>query len=77
MLATVSHEMRTPLHGILGLAECLYSQTKLTPHARETVELIKSSGQRLVALINDLLDSCSLELKPLVISPKQVPDPTV
>ncbi|MBU3917623.1 response regulator, partial [bacterium] len=62
-IANISHELRTPLHGILGFA-------KLGMHKAYTAERIKidkyfgeisSSGKRLLALVNDLLDLAKLE----------------
>ena len=59
-VATVSHEIRTPLHGILGLAALVRQSV---PHAleRERIDLITSSGQHLLRLVNDLLDLAKFE----------------
>ena len=64
-LATMSHEMRTPLHGILGLAHLI--QHRLPPRpgpladARRHAALIQRSGDHLLALINDVLDFSRIE----------------
>ena len=64
-LATMSHEMRTPLHGILGLAR-LVSQ-KLPPRpgvlneSREHLALIERSGEHLLGIISDVLDFSRIE----------------
>lgn len=57
-LATTSHELRTPLNGIIGLAEALIGGAKgeLPPPARDTLDLIVSSGQRLSVLVTEILD---------------------
>ena len=57
--ATVSHEMRTPLNGILGMSALLLD-TELTPSQRAYVEAVKQSGDGLLALINDILDYSKL-----------------
>lgn len=59
-VASMSHEMRTPLHGILGVSRIL-SSTKLDVEQREHVEMIESSGRTLLALVNDVLDVAQLE----------------
>lgn len=59
-LAVVSHELRTPLTGILGMSEVL-SATTSDPAVRECAEAIRSSGDRLLAAVNDILDFTRLE----------------
>ncbi len=54
-LATMSHEVRTPLHGILGLVEAVASGP-LTPEQREAIGVIQRVGDGLVTLVNDILD---------------------
>src|SRR3990167_3015211 len=58
-IATVSHEMRTPLHGILGMPALLLD-TDLTPNQRAYVEAVRQSGASLLALTNDILDFSKL-----------------
>ncbi len=60
-LATMSHEMRTPLHGILGLARQL-RDGDAAPASREQARgLIERSGEHLLGLINDTLDFAKIE----------------
>jgi CheY-like chemotaxis protein len=59
-LATVSHEMRTPLNGILGMTTLLLD-TELTPNQRSYIEAVRESGAALLALINDILDFSKLD----------------
>lgn len=59
-LATVSHEVRTPLNGILGMAGLL-SGTELTPEQRSYVEAVETSGRTLLSLIDDILDFSKIE----------------
>lgn len=59
-LATVSHEMRTPLNGILGMAELVLG-TQLNPEQRTYVEAVRTSGQALLGLIDGVLDFSRIE----------------
>ena len=60
-LASMSHELRTPLHAILGFAELLGLEESLTDYQRESVEIINTSGEHLLALINDVLEVSKIE----------------
>ena len=57
-LATMSHEMRTPLHGILGVTRLLRSAPQDDAPARRAhrLEMIERTGEHLLGLINDVLD---------------------
>ena len=59
-LATMSHEMRTPLNGILGMTGLLLD-TSLEPNQRAYAESVRESGVALLALINDLLDFAKID----------------
>lgn len=54
-LAAMSHEMRTPMNAIIGMADLL-SETPLTPEQLKYVKTFQRAGENLLALINDILD---------------------
>jgi PAS domain S-box-containing protein len=59
-LAVVSHEIRTPINGVLGFAKML-EDSPLTAEQREQVAMIHASGQALEKLITDILDLSRIE----------------
>ena len=59
-LATISHELRTPMNGVLGMVGLL-QRTDLSAKQSHYAERIKQSGDLLLALLNDLLDLSKIE----------------
>ena len=59
-LATMSHEIRTPLNGVLGMAQAM-AFDELGPVQRERLDVIRHSGEALLAILNDLLDISKIE----------------
>jgi signal transduction histidine kinase len=60
-LATISHDLRTPLAGILGFAQLLQADPGLNELQRRGVQTIRHSGEHLLALLNDILDLAKIE----------------
>ncbi len=64
-LATMSHELRTPLNGILGFAQLLQRDQNLSDSQQRGVDIIRSSGEHLLTLINEVLDIAKIEARKL------------
>ena len=73
-LATMSHELRTPLNSILGLSEMLLEERRgsINDHQQKSLQMIESSGQHLLELINDILDLSKIEAGKLDYHPQPV-----
>ncbi|KQW83997.1 ATP-binding protein [Brevundimonas sp. Root1279] len=59
-LGVISHELRTPMNGVLGAAQLL-GATRLEPTQREYLSIIRNSGDNLLSLLNDILDMTKIE----------------
>lgn len=60
-LANMSHEIRTPMNAILGFAQLMQRDPKLSQQSREHLDIINRSGEHLLALINDILEMSKIE----------------
>lgn len=65
-LAMMSHEIRTPLHGILGMADILLDEPLLA-HQREIASTVRTCGQHLLGIVNDVLDFSRIAAGKLVL----------
>jgi signal transduction histidine kinase/CheY-like chemotaxis protein len=60
-LANMSHEIRTPLNAILGFSQILMRDKELDSKTRKSIGTIDTSGQNLLAMINEILDISKIE----------------
>ncbi|MFN8254348.1 MAG: PAS domain S-box protein [Bacteroidales bacterium] len=71
-LANISHEIRTPMNGILGFAELLRLPGLSEKKNEEFINLIEQSGQRMLNIINDLVDISKIEAGQIQINYQEI-----
>ncbi|WP_377702607.1 response regulator [Pseudoduganella sp. UC29_71] len=67
-VANMSHEIRTPMNAVLGMAYLL-GNTSLTAQQRKFLTMVQTSGQTLLAILNDVLDFSKIEARRMELSP--------
>ena len=71
LLATAAHEIRTPLHGIVGMADLL-AETPLTAEQSAYLRAVRTSGTALLGLVDDVLDLARFEAGRLAVAPEPI-----
>ncbi len=74
-VANVSHEIRTPMTAILGYGDVLHDALRrldVPPEVPQAIETIRSNGQHLLSLLNDILDLSKIEAGQLTVEPMDV-----
>jgi signal transduction histidine kinase/ActR/RegA family two-component response regulator len=71
-LSRMSHDMRTPMNGIIGLTGLLRAKKDIPQDAMEDITAIDNSAQYLLSLINDTLDMSKIESNKLTLNPESV-----
>jgi len=70
-IAVTSHELRTPMNGLLGMAHAL-ERSDLNPAQREQIALMLKSGDSLMQLLNDVLDMSRIEAGRVELAPEAI-----
>jgi signal transduction histidine kinase/DNA-binding NarL/FixJ family response regulator len=68
-IASMSHEVRTPLNSIIGYAQILQNDRSMPVHRRDAIETIRQGGEHLLALIDETLDIARIEASQFKLRP--------
>ena len=72
LLSWVSHDLRTPLNGILGVAQLFLGDPTSTPKHRQWAEIVRHSGQHMLELVDEFLDLAAAEAGQITIRPVEL-----
>jgi PAS domain S-box-containing protein len=72
-LANISHEIRTPMNGILGFSELLKEPRLSGEEQQEYIDLIRRSGERMLSIINDLIDISRIDANEMFLQIAETP----
>jgi signal transduction histidine kinase len=72
LLADMSHELRSPLNAILGFAQIMEQELSTTEASQENIAIINRSGERLLSIINDVVDLAKIETNRLALEDNSV-----
>jgi signal transduction histidine kinase/ActR/RegA family two-component response regulator len=72
-VAHLSHELRTPMQAVLGMAEALAADPRLSPDQKQQAETLERAGRHLVAVAGEVLDLASAEAGKLRLDRRPVP----
>jgi len=67
--ASITHELRTPIGGVIGLAELLLEESQLSAENSDLIDSIRKCGRSLLTIVNDTLDFSKLEARKLEVVP--------
>jgi signal transduction histidine kinase/CheY-like chemotaxis protein len=72
LLANMSHELRSPLNAILGFTQIMEQELSTTQSSQENIAIINRSGERLLSIINDVVDLAKIEINRLTLEDNHV-----
>eukprot|EP00286_Rhodomonas_abbreviata_P013764 CAMPEP_0181331306 /NCGR_PEP_ID=MMETSP1101-20121128/24425_1 /TAXON_ID=46948 /ORGANISM="Rhodomonas abbreviata, Strain Caron Lab Isolate" /LENGTH=375 /DNA_ID=CAMNT_0023440745 /DNA_START=1 /DNA_END=1125 /DNA_ORIENTATION=+ len=70
-VASVTHDLRTPLNGMIGLSDALIQDPRCPDYIKKNLRVIKTTGNRLSMLVNDILDAASARRNTLTVKHEQ------
>ena len=71
-LATTSHEVRTPLNGILGMTQVILADQRVEAGMRDKISIVHSAAETMRALVDDILDVAKIENGNLTVSREEI-----
>ena len=71
-LANMSHELRSPLNAILGFGQIMEQEVDTIPESQENIAIINRSGERLLSIINDIVDLAKIETNRLTLEQNNI-----